>query len=145
MDWRYAELAPQFEVALSVLTRVISVADVPIGGSLGQTTTEWAAFQSTAGQTGSGTRRAVLDVGLKGVGAEFGLPLIKGYPDVEIPSFVSEEHCIVRQAAGWQIGQALELLPSHSCTTSNLYRQIHVYEDGRVVDVWPIEASGKLT
>ncbi|GAF80802.1 unnamed protein product, partial [marine sediment metagenome] len=93
----------------------------------------------------SGTRRAVLDVGAKGVGTEFGPPRIKGYPDVEIPSRLAEEHCIVLRAADWQIGEALELLPSHCCTTTNLYRQIHVHEDGRIVDVWPIEASGKLT
>ncbi len=131
MDWRYAELAPQFEIALSVLTRVISVAD-------------GVASHSTAGQANEGTRRAVLDVGLKGVGTEFGPPRIKGYPGVETPSCLAEEHCIVRRAADWQIGQTLELLPSHCCTTSNLYRQFHVHENGRIVDVWPIEASGKL-
>ena len=117
MDWRYAEMTPRFEIALSVLTRVISRRP---GG-------------------------AVLDVGVKGVGAEFGPPRIKGYPDVEIPSFLSEEHCVVGRAPDWPIGRPLELLPSHCCTTSNLHRQMHVYEDGRVVDVWPIEASGKLT
>jgi len=117
MDWRYAQLAPEFDVALSVLTRVISRRP---GG-------------------------AVLDVGVKGVGAEFGPPRIKGHPDVEIPFFRSEEHSIVRGAPDWPIGQPLHLLPSHSCTTCNLYRQMHVHEDGRVVDVWPIEGSGKLT
>ncbi len=122
MDWRYAELAPQFEIALSVLTRVISTRHSIKDGFT-----------------------AVLDVGAKGVGTEFGPPRIKGYPNVEIPSRLAEEHCIVRRAADWQIGQALELLPSHCCTTTNLYRQIHVHEDGRIVDVWPIEASGKLT
>ena len=116
MDWRYAQMLPDFEVALSVLTRVIS-------------------------------RRpgvAVLDVGLKGAGCEFGAPRIKGHPEVEIPSFVSEEHCVVRNAPDWKIGQAVQLLPSHACTTCNLHRQMVVHEEGRVVDVWPIEASGKL-
>jgi D-serine deaminase-like pyridoxal phosphate-dependent protein len=116
MDWRYAQMVPEFEVALSVLTRVIS----------------------------SRSAGAVLDVGLKGAGAEFGPPRIKDYPEVEIPAFTSEEHCIVRGAPGWRIGQTFHLLPSHCCTTCNLYRQIHVHEDGRVVEVWPIEGSGKL-
>ncbi|HID77563.1 MAG TPA: DSD1 family PLP-dependent enzyme [Planctomycetaceae bacterium] len=117
MDWRYAQLAPEFEVALSVLTRVIS---------------------RSAG-------RAVLDVGLKGATADFGPPRIKGNPDVEIPRFLSEEHCVVHRAPEWPIGQPLELIPSHCCTTCNLYRHMFVHEGGRVVDVWPIEASGRLT
>ncbi len=116
MDWRYARMLPEFEVALSVLARVISKR--------------------------SGV--AVLDVGLKGAGCEFGLPRIKKHPEAEISSFVSEEHCIVTHAPDWQVGQAVELLPSHACTTCNLHRQMVVHEEGRVVEVWPIEGSGKL-
>ncbi len=116
MDWRYAQLSPDFEVALSVLTRVIS----------------------TQGD------RAVLDVGLKGATAEFGLPRIKGHAEIELPSFSSEEHCIAPNAAGWNIGDIVELLPSHACTTCNLHRAMCVHEDGRVVDIWPIEGSGRL-
>lgn len=132
MDWRYAQMVPQFEVALSVLCRVISVQESVASDDDGPE------------QAAARTRRAVLDVGVKGAGHEFGPPRIKGYPDVEIPSFCSEEHCIVPRAADWHVGQTLELLPSHCCTTSNLYRQIHVHEEGRVVEVWPIDGSGKL-
>ena len=31
------------------------------------------------------------------------------------------------------VGQKVELIPSHSCTTCNLYRQLHVHEQGRIV------------
>jgi D-serine deaminase-like pyridoxal phosphate-dependent protein len=117
MDWRYAQMVPEFEVALSVLTRVIS----------------------------KRPGVAVLDIGLKGAGAEFGPPRIKDHPDVEIRSFVSEEHCIVHGAPDWSIGEVLHLLPSHCCTTCNLHRQMYVHEEGRVVDVWPIEGSERLT
>jgi len=117
MDWRYAELAPEFEIALSVLTRVVSKR--------------------------SGI--AVLDVGSKGVGSEFGPPRIQGHPEVEISHPLAEEHCVVRNApATWRVGEVVHLIPSHACTTCNLYRYLHVCEDGRVVDVWPIEASGRL-
>ncbi len=116
MDWRYAELSPEFQVAMTVLSRVISK------------------------RPGA----AVLDVGLKGVGSEFGPPRIKDHPEVEIPSFLSEEHCIVRRAPEWRVGDAVQIIPSHACTTCNLHRQFYVCEDGRVVDVWPIEASGRL-
>ena len=117
MDWRYAELAPEFEVALSILTRVISV------------------------RRGA----AVLDVGIKGAGNEFGLPRIKDCPEAEIRSFSSEEHGIVHNPPAWRMGQTVHLIPSHACTTCNLYRQMILHEDGRVTGVWPIEGSGKLT
>lgn len=116
MDWRYAQLAPEFEIALSVLARVISKRP--------------------------GT--AVLDVGIKGAGCEFGPPRIRDYPDVEIPNFLSEEHCIVHNTPDWQLGRTVHLIPSHACTTCNLYRELHVHEDGRVKEIWPIDGSGKL-
>ena len=116
MDWRYAQVAPEFEVALSVLVRVISK------------------------RPGA----AVLDVGVKGAGAEFGPPQIRDWPEVEIPRFLSEEHCVVHRAPDWPIGQPLRLVPSHGCTTCNLYREMYVCRDGVVEDVWPIEGAGKL-
>ncbi len=70
MDWRYAELSPEFDVALSVLARVIS-------------------------------RRpgvAVLDVGAKGMGCEFGPPRVKDCPQADVPAVLSEEHTVVRRA-----------------------------------------------
>jgi D-serine deaminase-like pyridoxal phosphate-dependent protein len=117
MDWSYRQVAPEFELALSVLARVISR-----------------------------PRRdaAVVDVGVKGVGHEFGPPQIKDHPRAEIPRFGSEEHCVVQCVPEWRIGQVVEIIPSHACTTCNLYREFHVVDAGRVVDVWPIDASGQL-
>ncbi|MCC6579823.1 MAG: DSD1 family PLP-dependent enzyme [Phycisphaeraceae bacterium] len=117
MDWRYQQLAPRFDLALTVLTTVIST---PAAG------------------------RAVLDVGVKGIGAEFGNPRVLHEPEAEIPSFRSEEHTVVRNVPAWRIGRKVHLVPSHACTTCNLYRQFIVHQDGRVVDVWPIEGSGRL-
>lgn len=117
MDWRYAELAPEFEIALSVLTRVVS----------------------------KRPGVAVLDVGSKGAGCEFGPPRIEGHSHVETSCPLAEEHCVVRNAPNaWRVGELVRLLPSHACTTCNLYRQLYVCEEGRVVDVWPIEGSGRL-
>ena len=118
MDRQYFRLAPEFEIAMSILVRVISR---PAPG------------------------KAVLDVGVKGAGAEFGVPGIRDYPNVVIPFFLAEEHVVVNDAPEWSIGQALHLIPSHACTTCNLYREMVIHEDGRVVDVWPIEASGRLS
>ena len=116
MDWSYQLLLPEFEQAMTVLTRVISRPKRDV---------------------------AVLDVGVKGVGHEFGPPKVLGHDEAEIPVFLSEEHCVVHGVRDWEVGQAVQLIPSHGCTTSNLYRQLHVGEDRRIVDVWPIEASGR--
>ena len=116
MDHQYQRLTPEFEVALSVLVRVISRPD---------------------------SRRAVLDVGVKGAGGEFGVPAIRGFPDVTIPFFLAEEHLVVENAPDWRIGRTLHMIPSHACTTCNLHREFVVHEDGRVADIWPIEVSGK--
>lgn len=117
MDWRYAQLSPEFEIALSVLTRVIS----------------------------KRPGVAVLDVGIKGAGAEFGTPRIRDCPEAEIPSFLSEEHTIVKNAPdAWRVGDAVHFIPSHACSTCNLHRTMVVHESGRVVDLWPIEGAGKL-
>lgn len=117
MDRQYHRLVSEFEIALSVLVRVISrpAAD-----------------------------KAVLDVGVKGAGSEFGVPALKGYPDVEIPFFLAEEHAVIRNVPDWKIGQTLQLIPSHSCTTCNLHRELVVHDQGQVVEIWPIEASGRL-
>jgi D-serine deaminase-like pyridoxal phosphate-dependent protein len=118
MDRQYHRLVPEFEIALSVLVSVISR---PCVG------------------------KAVLDLGVKGAGGEFGVPAIRHFPEVEIPFFLSEEHTVVRNTPDWAVGEILHLIPSHACTTCNLYREMIVHENGFVVDVWPIEASGRLS
>lgn len=118
MDRQYFRLAPEFEIAMSILVRVISR---------------------------PAPAKAVLDVGVKGAGGEFGVPGIRDYPNVVVPFFLAEEHVVVNDAPEWSIGQALHLIPSHACTTCNLYREMVIHENGHVVDVWPVEASGRLS
>jgi D-serine deaminase-like pyridoxal phosphate-dependent protein len=117
MDWAYRQWAPEFENALHILARVISRPREGI---------------------------AVLDFGVKGSGDEFGGPKFDDFPEVEVPMFLSEEHCTVKGVNDWKIGQAVKATPSHACTTCNLYRDFHVVRDGVVVAVWPIEGSGRL-
>ncbi len=117
MDWRYHELVPEFEIALGILTRVMSKRD----------------------------GAAVLDVGVKGAGGEFGPPRIVGAPEAEVPFFLSEEHLMIRNAPReWHVGDALELHSSHACTTCNLYREVVLRDGEEVIGRWPIEAAGRL-
>lgn len=116
MDWRYHQLVPEFEIALSILVRVISAQG----------------------------DKFVIDLGVKGAGAEFGVPMVKGHPEVEVPFFKAEEHCVMRGGPARRVGETFEVIPSHACTTCNLYREMIVHDGERVIDVWPIEASGRL-
>ncbi len=88
----------------------------------------------------------VIDVGRKGVGAEWGAPRVKDLPGSKVVSFSSEEHMKISMPpqAPLNIGDRIEIIPSHGCTTSNLYSEFIIHENGQVVDQWPIEGRGKL-
>ena len=114
MDAHYKKIIPEFENALTVLGTVIS-----------RPTPE----------------RAILDCGMKAITKDFELPLVKG-GGAEVIS-LSEEHCKLK-LTGLQlsIGDRVELIPSHGCTTFNLHNEVFVVKDSEVVDVWPVAARG---
>jgi len=119
MDWWYSDIRAEFRQAQSILATVIS--------------------RPTANE-------AVIDVGRKGVGAEFGPPRVKNLPGARVDKFGSEEHTTVTLPDGQTlpVGGRVEIIPSHGCTTSNLYREYIVHKNGVVTDVWPIDGSGKM-
>lgn len=86
--------------------------------------------------------KATVDVGLKGVGSDFGPPEVVGFPDAN-PLYVAEEHIPIENVDA-AVGDRLKLIPSHGCTTNNLHRLMWVVRDETIVDVWPIEGSGCL-
>jgi D-serine deaminase-like pyridoxal phosphate-dependent protein len=119
MDWWYGDIRPEFHQAMTILATVISR---PQPGFI------------------------VIDVGRKGVGAEWGAPRLKNLPGGEVAGFSSEEHMkiTVPPHAAWKVGDRIELIPSHGCTTSNLYSEFIIHENGLVTGQWPIEGRGKL-
>jgi D-serine deaminase-like pyridoxal phosphate-dependent protein len=114
MDCFYQRLRPEFRLARTVLATVISASP----------------------------GKAVADVGLKGMGNEFGLPEVAGQPQAKV-RYVAEEHTVIDglEAA---VGERLQLIPSHGCTTNNLHRRMWLVRDGRLAECWPIEAAGAL-
>jgi D-serine deaminase-like pyridoxal phosphate-dependent protein len=118
MDWWYSDIRPEFRQALSLLATVTSRPRPEM---------------------------IVIDVGRKGTGAEFGLPRVKNFADAKVLA-LSEEHTTISVPAdsAVKVGDRLEIIPSHGCTTSNLYREFVVYRNGIVEDIWPIEGSGRL-
>jgi D-serine deaminase-like pyridoxal phosphate-dependent protein len=119
MDWWYGDIRPEFRQAMSILATVVSRPKPDL---------------------------AVIDVGRKGVGAEWGAPRVKNVPGSQVVSYSSEEHMKVSLPPAWaiKVGDRLEIIPSHGCTTSNLYPEFVVHEDGVPTGRWPIEGRGKL-
>ena len=92
--------------------------------------------------------RAIIDVGLKSRGSNYGamiLPLVKEMEGVEVTRFSAEHgHLKLESPSGeLKVGDKLELIPSNCGTTANLYDEYIGLRDGRVEVIWPILARGK--
>ena len=88
--------------------------------------------------------RAVIDAGLKAVTPEFGDPtvLVDGASWLDF----SEEHgevAVSGPARELAVGDKIELIPRHGCTTVNLYDRFHVMRDGRLADIWAVAGRGR--
>jgi len=118
MDSTYGAVRPEFKNSLSVLTTVVSRS---VQGGL------------------------VVDAGLKAMTKEFGWPQPVGLAGASVRG-LSEEHGVLDLAEPERVsarpGDKASFIPSHCCTTVNLYNQLHVVQNGVLVDVWPIAARG---
>jgi D-serine deaminase-like pyridoxal phosphate-dependent protein len=88
--------------------------------------------------------KAVVDAGLKTVSSDFGDPtvLVEGASWLDF----SEEHGEISLAGGareLRVGDKIELIPRHGCTTVNLHDRFHVLEDGKLAAIWAIAARGR--
>jgi D-serine deaminase-like pyridoxal phosphate-dependent protein len=114
MDWHYKRLRPEFECCRVVLVTVVSARGA----------------------------KAVVDVGSKGMGCEFGPPVVEGAPDARVVK-VAEEHTEIEGVRA-EVDDRLRLIPSHGCNTNNLYRCMWVARNGVVEAAWQIEGAGCL-
>lgn len=118
MDATYRQVRPEFRPALSLLASVVSRPQ---------------------------PERLITDAGLKALSSEFGLPQILDVPGATLAR-LSEEHGKVTLAEPERVslrpGDKVRLVPSHCCTTVNLYDHLVVVKRGVVVDVWPVAARG---
>lgn len=88
--------------------------------------------------------RAVVDVGLKSVSAESGLPLLLDYPGARVTG-ISDEHCVLQAddpASLPSLGAVVRLVPAHCDPTFNLHDQLVCVRQNSVEAVWPIAARG---
>lgn len=118
MDAKYRSVGIDFEPALTLLTRVISV---------------------------NRRDRAIIDAGMKSMTHEFGLPTV-ARPEGWRLDRLSEEHGALVREGGDPLrpGDVVEIVPSHGCTTINLHDAYHVTRDGLYEALWPIAARGAI-
>jgi D-serine deaminase-like pyridoxal phosphate-dependent protein len=116
-------------------------------------------FIHTAVMSRPDAQRAVVDAGLKSMSVDSGLPTIFERTDLNYQK-ASDEHGVVvrshtpseqtdalgalRDAKLPSLGQTVQLIPGHCDPTVNLYDVLHVVDQGRLVDLWPISARGRL-
>lgn len=116
-DSTYYKVVPEFEIALTLMTTVISRPSAD---------------------------RIIIDAGMKAVSNDMGLPEVKGLQGATVLK-LSEEHGKIQlsdTSLPVKPGKKIELIPSHCCTTINLHEHYHIVENDRVEDIWPIEARG---
>ena len=114
MDAAYKKIRPEFENARYVLATIIS----------------------------DQKERKTVDVGLKGMGAEYGTPVVIDYPEAASLGF-AEEHLVIDKLDA-TIGDKIRLIPPHGCTTNNLYDKMWITRNDIIEDVWAIEGRGCL-
>jgi 3-hydroxy-D-aspartate aldolase len=124
MDKQYGavELAPgaaAFRTSLTIATRVIS-----------------------ANQPGL----AVLDAGFKAMATDAGPALVASGASADAAyQFMGDEHGGLRIADGAarpEVGDLVRLVAPHCDPTVNMHDWLHVTQDGRLSDIWPIDARG---
>lgn len=118
MDTKYRRLGLPFRCALSLLATVIST---------------------------PAPDRAIIDAGLKVLATDNGLPEVISPSGVRLAA-LNEEHGRLEVDPAQvvlHVGDRVELLPSHVCTTVNLHDRYYVLTDGHLAHIWPISGRGK--
>lgn len=90
------------------------------------------------------SQRVVIDAGMKAITHEFGMPEVKDLPAAKVVS-LAEEHGIIhleQPGRDLKVGEKIELIVSHGCTTVNLHDCYFAIRDGFLEDIWPIVARG---
>ncbi len=98
--------------------------------------------------------RVVIDAGAKalvsqnrsgGICSTKGFGRVKGVGDVRIDSLFDEHGIILDKEFSKQInvGDKIEVIPSHICPTVNLYDEAYLVENDEIVSTIPIDCRGK--
>ncbi len=91
--------------------------------------------------------RAIIDAGRKTMNIEIAPALVVGREDITI-KYLSAEHGVLQlgpSAQDLKIGDKLEFIPGYGDLTTVLHNQFYVIHNGRLIDIWPLTARGRLT
>jgi D-serine deaminase-like pyridoxal phosphate-dependent protein len=115
MDTDYQTVCPDFEPALSVLGTVISR---------------------------TGNERLILDVGLKEISGERGVPVLKNADGARLRRLNAEHAVVEILDSGFpvQVGDQLEVWVHYSDGTVNLHSQMYGLREGRVEETFVFES-----
>lgn len=90
--------------------------------------------------------RVIVDAGFKAMATDAGPAMLAAGAAAEAThQFMGDEHSALRFADPGhrpKLGDLVRLVAPHCDPTLNLHSQIHIVQDGRLVDIWPIEARG---
>jgi len=116
-DHHINSYVPELEIALTVLTTVNNMPAKEI---------------------------VTLDMGSKSISSDMGMPLFKGYGKSMKVLALTEEHCQCTYGPSrkFKLGEKIEAIPAHVCTTVNLYDYFYVIKDGELIGKWDILARG---
>lgn len=90
--------------------------------------------------------RAIIDAGRKSMNIEVHAPLVVGRDDIRILR-LSAEHGQLEldpSAQGLKIGDRLEVIPGYADLTTVLHNEFYCFRKGKLVEIWPIVARGRL-
>jgi D-threonine aldolase len=110
MDTAYGRTGLPFGQALSVLGTVLSVSPA----------------------------HAVVDVGLKSLGMDHGLPTVEGAQ----VWFCSDEHTTFAPERPVRVGERLRVLPAHVDPTVALHERMHLVDGETVLETWAVDMRG---
>lgn len=114
MDQEYIRMNPGYNCALTVLSSVISVHK----------------------------DRIVTDAGAKSCTTEQGPPIVRELPESSIS--MSEEHGTIKvKDHNYKLMDKITYIPTHCCTTINLYDKMYIVRGDKVLDVYKVDGSCK--
>lgn len=93
----------------------------------------------------TGSKTLCLDKGAHGNQTVTGFGHVIGHPEIVIER-LSEEHGVgvLSQETTLKLNDKVHIIPNHACTVVNQFDEYVVHENGRVIDVWKVDARGMV-
>ncbi len=92
--------------------------------------------------------RAILDVGVKAISVDMGIPEVAYPKGIKVGDIHEEHTCLVELEESTKkqlkVGEKIEMIPSHGCTTISMHDYFYGVRNGTVESIWSIEARGKF-